>query len=138
MITDYHAKYFAHHLDLLGGKALEVKKPDSDEYSVCYVDLLETFNYLTGLRVQHIAAPVSFTAGFERMKDPELPKDQNTRLVVSGKILQDEEGPWWFRKVDTIYVNGSNNLSKLKLDVDTWKVRLTEEKFMKRMWDVKQ
>jgi adenine-specific DNA-methyltransferase len=36
---------------------------------------------------------------------------------------------------DTIYVNGSNNLPKLQKEGDTWKVRLTEEEFMKRMWE---
>ena len=35
-----------------------------------------------------------------------------------------------------IYVNGSNNLPNLKLDTDTWKVRLLEEEFHKMMWDV--
>ncbi len=37
---------------------------------------------------------------------------------------------------DTIYVNGSNNLPNLRLDSENWKVRLIEEEFMKRMWDV--
>jgi len=63
------------------------------------------------------------------------PEDQNIKLVV------DE----WFQKnristsdfeFDTIYVNGSNNLPNLQQEGDTWKVRLTEEEFMKRMWDV--
>lgn len=31
---------------------------------------------------------------------------------------------------------GSNNLPNLKLDDENWKVRLIEEEFMKRMWDV--
>jgi adenine-specific DNA-methyltransferase len=51
----------------------------------------------------------------------------------------------WFQKTwenihelefDTIYVNGSSNLQNLALSEDTWKVRLLEEEFMKRMWDV--
>jgi len=166
---------------------LKVKKPGTDEVVERTVDLLETFNYLIGLRVNHIAAPQSFSADFARLPDPELPQDQHTKLVASGRIRQDEAGPWWFRKVegwvpkdpanpnngqqekvlivwrkltgdlekdnlmldewfqrnrvnprdfefDTIYVNGSNNLPNLKLDEETWKVRLTEEEFMKRMW----
>ncbi|MBW2664444.1 MAG: site-specific DNA-methyltransferase, partial [Deltaproteobacteria bacterium] len=168
---------------------LKVKQPGSDEYVVKNVDLLETFNYLIGLRVAHIAAPLAFTAKFKREPDPELPENQQTRLVVDGRIKQDKNGPWWFRKVegwipsdpsnpnngqkenvlivwrkltgnleqnnlmldewfqknristrdfefDTIYVNGSNNLPNLKLDDENWKVRLIEEEFMKRMWDV--
>ena len=79
---------------------LEVKNPGTDEYSTQTVDLLETFNYLIGLRLLHMAAPQSFEASFKRMPDPELPQDQNTKLVVDGSIRQDASGPWWFRKVE--------------------------------------
>ncbi len=170
---------------------LEVKKPGTDEYVTRTVDLLETFNYLIGLRVEHIAVPQTFTAEFTRDPDPELPDDQQTRLKVNGRIHQDGNGPWWFRKVegwvpgdpanpdngqrekvlivwrkltgdleqdnlmldewleiqrinardleyDVIYVNGSNNLPNIKRDTEDWKVRLIEEEFMKRMWDVEE
>lgn len=168
---------------------LEVKKPGSDKYAVCKADLMETFNYLIGLRVVHIAMPQNFQATFDRTPDPELPEDQHTKLVVKGRIQQDAQGSWWFRKIegwvpkdpmvpnnglqekvlivwrkltgnleqdnlmldewfqknrintrdfefDTIYVNGSNNLPNLKLENENWKVRLIEEEFMKRMWDI--
>ena len=175
---------------------LKVKKPGSDEYVVRPVDLVETFNYLVGLRVVHTAEPQAVTAQFKRVEDPEAPEDQKTRLVVDGKVRQvrngqrsSEEPVWWFRKVegwvpsdpskpdngkrdkvlivwrnltgdmekdnavldewfqknritprdlefDLIYVNGSNNLPNLRLDTENWKVRLIEEEFMKRMWDV--
>lgn len=192
---------------------LDVKKPGTDEYVTRAVDLIETFNYLIGLRVVHYAAPQEFTARFRRVEDPEMPTDQKTKLVLDGKMKQinpqmtqmnaDLEDPknnlrksaksadkfWWFRKVegwvpedpanpnngqqekvlivwrkltgdieqdnlmlnewfeknrlsasgssfDTIYVNGSNNLPNLKQDDENWKVRLIEEEFMKRMWDV--
>ncbi|OPY91503.1 MAG: hypothetical protein A4E72_00110 [Syntrophus sp. PtaU1.Bin208] len=167
---------------------LKVKKPGTDEYVERAVDLLETCNYLIGLRVIHIAQPQTFNAAFTRLFDPELPEDQHTRLALEGKLSQDPAGPWWFRKVegwvpgdpqnpnngkrekvlivwrkltgdlekdnlildewfeknristrdfefDTIYVNGSNNLPNLLKEGDTWKVRLIEEEFMKRMWD---
>ncbi|MEI6260614.1 MAG: site-specific DNA-methyltransferase [Deltaproteobacteria bacterium] len=168
---------------------LQVKKPGSDEYFTRNVDIIETFHYLIGLRVGHIAVSQTFNAAFKRILDPELPEDQRTKLLVDGKIRQDAEGPWWFRKIegwvpkdianpnngqrekvlivwrkltgdlekdnlmldewfqknristrdfefDTIYVNGSNNLPNLLQEGDTWKVRLIEEEFMKRMWDV--
>jgi adenine-specific DNA-methyltransferase len=175
---------------------LKVKKPGSDEYVVRPVDMVETFNYLIGLRVVHTAEPQEVTAQFKRVEDPEAPEDQKTRLVVDGKLRQvrngqrsSEEPVWWFRKVegwvpsdpskpdngkrdkvlivwrnltgdmekdnavldewfqknrasprdmefDLIYVNGSNNLPNLRLDKENWKVRLIEEEFMKRMWDV--
>ncbi len=168
---------------------LQVKKPGTDEICNRTVDLIETFNYLIGLRVRHYAAPRTFNADFKRVPDPELPGDQRTKLVVDGQIRPDLAGPWWFRQVegwvprdpdnpnngerdqilivwrkltgdlerdnavldtwfqnnrlnhpdfqcDTVYVNGSSNLPNLRLKGDTWKVRLTEEEFMNRMWEV--
>lgn len=87
---------------------LKVRKPGSDEYDWKSVDLLETFNQLIGLRVEHIAVPQTFTAEFERPADPELPEDQHTRLAIKGwqdasrrgTFKQDPNGPWWFRKVE--------------------------------------
>ena len=79
---------------------LDVKKPGTDEYATRAVDLIETFNYLIGLRVQHTSVPQTFDATFKRITDPELPEDQHTKLVVDGRIRQDEDGPWWFRKVE--------------------------------------
>ncbi len=82
------------------GYTLEVKKPGTDEYATRAVDLIETFNYLIGLRVLHTSVPQTFQATFKRITDPELPEDQHTKLVVDGRIRQDEGGPWWFRKVE--------------------------------------
>ncbi|MGE4585589.1 MAG: DNA methyltransferase [Sphaerochaeta sp.] len=79
---------------------LEVKKPGTDEYATRAVDLIETFNYLIGLRMLHISVPQTYQATFKRIPDPELPEDQHTKLVVDGRIRQDEGGPWWFRKVE--------------------------------------
>jgi adenine-specific DNA-methyltransferase len=82
------------------GYTLDVKKPGTDEYATRAVDLIETFNYLIGLRVLHTSVPQTFQATFKRITDPELPEDQHTKLVVDGRIRQDEDGPWWFRKVE--------------------------------------
>lgn len=169
------------------GYTLTVKKPGTDESSPRAVDLLETFNYLIGLRLEHLMAPQIFGAKFKRIPDPELPNDQNTKLVLNGALKPDASGAWTFRLVkgwvpadpahpnngqqervlivwrnltgdleqdnavldalfeklrlnprdfeyDTIFVNGSNNLPNLKRDDESWKVRLIEEEFHKRMW----
>lgn len=79
---------------------LEVKKPGTNEYISRAVDLIETFNYLIGLRVLHTSVPQTFQAAFKRIEDPELPEDQQTKLAVDGRILQNDGGPWWFRKVE--------------------------------------
>lgn len=151
---------------------LLVKTPGSDESREVNVDLLETFNWLLGLTVQHIAAPRSFDAEFER--------DGEGRLHINGRLKQDAAGPWWFRTVtgttpegrktlviwrkltgnaeqdnlvletwfrdkqafsvrdtefDLIYVNGDNTLENIRLDDESWKVRLTEQDFQRLMFE---
>jgi adenine-specific DNA-methyltransferase len=71
--------------------SLKAKRPGSDESREVSVDLLETFNWLTGLTVKHIAAPQRFTADFDR--------DAEKRLRIKGRIKQDSAGSWWFRTV---------------------------------------
>jgi adenine-specific DNA-methyltransferase len=63
---------------------------------------LETFNWLIGIAVQHIAAPQSFAANFER--------DSEKRLRLAGKLKQDASGPWWFRRVEGSMADGKKTL----------------------------
>ena len=66
------------------------------------VDLLETFNWLIGLTVQHIAAPQTFSAEFER--------DGEGRLRLKGRLKQDADGRWWFRTVTGTTPDGRKTL----------------------------
>ncbi|GAB6062695.1 site-specific DNA-methyltransferase [Deferrisoma palaeochoriense] len=70
---------------------LKIKPPGSDESREVCVDLIETFNWLIGLVVEHIAAPQTFAAEFER--------DSEGRLRLKGRLRQEADGPWWFRTV---------------------------------------
>jgi len=70
---------------------LKVKRPGSDESRMVAVDLIETFNWLLGLRVAHFAAPQTFSATFER--------DGEGRLRVKARIKSDAGGSYWFRTV---------------------------------------
>ena len=81
---------------------LRVRKFGTDESSTVSVDLLETFNWLIGLTVQHIAAPQIYPAEFDR--------DSEKRLRLKSKIKQDAKGPWWFRKVEGITPDGRKTL----------------------------
>jgi len=81
---------------------LKVKRPGSDESREVNVDLLETFNWLIGLTVQHIAAPRTFAAEFER--------DGEGRLRLKGRLKEDADGPWWFRTVTGTTPNGRKTL----------------------------
>ncbi len=79
---------------------LNLKKPGTDEYTTKAVDLIETFNFLIGLRVLHTSEPQTFQATFKRNTDPELPDDQRTKLEVDDNgIQQNAAGTWWFCKV---------------------------------------
>jgi adenine-specific DNA-methyltransferase len=81
---------------------LIVKRPGSDESRETNVDLLETFNWLVGLTVQHIAAPQTLNAEFSR--------DSEKRLQLKGKLKQDASGPWWFRRVEGLTPDGKKTL----------------------------
>lgn len=71
---------------------LKVKRPGSDESRNVNVDLLETFNWLIGLRVHHLAAPLPYNAAFER--------DNEGRLQLKDSLLKKEAtGLFWFRAV---------------------------------------
>ena len=81
---------------------LKVKRPGSDESREVNVDLLETFNWLIGLTVRHIAAPQTFSAEFER--------DSEKRLRLKGRLKQEEDGPCWFRTVTGTTSDGRQSL----------------------------
>lgn len=105
------------------------------------IDLMETFNYLIGLKVQRISYPKSdicVVEGYNR-------KGEHILIIwrdctkVSNEDLNE-----FFRRMaystrdkefDKIYVNGDNNLENLKADADTWKVTLIEQEFSKRMFE---
>ncbi len=81
---------------------LKVKRPGSDESREVDVDLLETFNWLIGLTVQHIAAPQTFSAAFKR--------DREKRLRMKGRLKQITNGPYWFRTVTGATPDGRRTL----------------------------
>ena len=81
---------------------LKVKRPGSDESREVNVDLLETFNWLIGLTVGHIAAPQTFSAEFER--------DSEGRLRLIDRLKQNNEGPYWFRTVTGTTPDGRRTL----------------------------
>jgi adenine-specific DNA-methyltransferase len=81
---------------------LRVKRAGSDESRDTNVDLLETFNWLVGLSVRDIAAPIPIAAEFIR--------DEEKRLRVKGRIRQDDSGPWWFRSVTGTTPDGRKTL----------------------------
>ena len=104
---------------------LKVKRFGSDESREISVDLLETFNWLIGLRVRHIAAPQTFSATFER--------DSEKRLRLKDRLKLEAEGPYWFRTVTGSTPDGrrtlvfwrklSDNQEQDNLVLDAWFTR---------------
>lgn len=80
---------------------LKVRSASGDETKTVNVDLLETFNYLLGLEVEHIAAPLWF--------DAEITQGEFGRWQAQVKHIKAEELKamddaqrarlWWFRTV---------------------------------------
>jgi adenine-specific DNA-methyltransferase len=68
---------------------LKVRNPLGDETKLITVDLLETFNWLLGLTVEHIGAPIHFSA--------DIQPSEYGRLEATVKRQAD--GQWWFRTV---------------------------------------
>ena len=79
---------------------LKLKKPGSDEYEEKPVDLVESFNWLIGLHIDHLDRWRSYHAIFKREPDPELPQEQDTRLILDGRLLEEEDGKWLLRKIE--------------------------------------
>jgi adenine-specific DNA-methyltransferase len=120
---------------------LNIATGTAGETKLTVVDLVETFNYLIGLRVKTIRHldGVRVVTGLS---------PQGERVLIlwrKTKELDNDALDAWFRKqgyntkdqeYDVIYVNGDNNLENLKKPEQTWKVRLIEEEFLRRMFDV--
>jgi adenine-specific DNA-methyltransferase len=85
---------------------LKVKRPGSDESREVCVDLIETFNWLIGLTVEHMAAPQVFSAKFER--------DAEKRLRLNGRLragsVSDGTSPFWFHTVTGTLPDGRKTL----------------------------
>ena len=112
------------------------------------VDLVETFNWLLGLRVRNM----DYIRGF-RVIEGMSPDDEKVLIIwrnIKEKSNEDLED--FFRKqqyntidmeFDVIYVNGDNNLMNIPMASaegelePRYKVRLIEEEFKRLMFDVK-
>jgi adenine-specific DNA-methyltransferase len=120
---------------------LEIGQGSVGETRAMKVDVVETFNYLIGLRVRH----VDTIRGF---KVVEGASPQGERVLVIWRNTRDKssaELDEFFQKqgyntrdteFDVIYVNGDNNLENLRRSDETWKVRLIEDDFKRLMFDV--
>jgi adenine-specific DNA-methyltransferase len=105
------------------------------------VDLVETFNYLIGLRVRKVdmIRDIRVVQGASPTGERVLVLWRNVHDINADQLND------WFTKqgyntrdteFDVIYVNGDNHLQNLRLPDQTWKVRLIEPDFQRLMFDV--
>ena len=123
------------------GYTLDVASGIVGETRPVVVDLVETFNYLLGLRVRHVDA----IQGYRVVQGA---NPQGERVLVIWRNLKEKSNAdleAFFRKqdynprdmeFDLTYVNGDNHLENLRRPDETWKVRLIEEEFLRLMFDV--
>jgi adenine-specific DNA-methyltransferase len=120
--------------------ALNVARGSAAETRPVTVDLVETFNYLIGLRVKH----VDVIRGVAMVQGT-LPSGEKT-LVIWRKLADmssEELDRFLFAQninprdmeLDVIYVNGDNHLENTRRPDETWKVRLIEEEFLRLMFE---
>lgn len=115
---------------------------ENNELMPTTVDLVETFNYLIGLKVQKVERIKDFklVIGINNKEDKviviwrDLEKTNNDDL---NRFVEKLDIKVFDGEFDIIYVNGDNNLANLKKEDDHWKVRLIEEEFFSKMFDVK-
>jgi adenine-specific DNA-methyltransferase len=89
---------------------LTTKRSGFDALHEVSADLVETFNWLIGLAVQHLAAPRTFRAAFKRGSEPGVSNGAPGRLLLDGPLEEDAAGRWWFRTVTGITPDGRKAL----------------------------
>ena len=125
------------------GYTLRIGTGSAGETRQTTVDLIETFNYLLGLRVKQVdhIRGVRVVQGTSPEGDRVLVLWRNVAEVPSDALndwLSTQKYNPRDQEYDIIYVNGDNHLENLRRADETWKVRLTEEEFSRRMWDVRE
>ena len=115
---------------------------ENNEPKPTTVDMVETFNYLIGLKVATIKSIDGFrvVTGTKRTGERSLviwrntaEKNNDALLVFFEKYMAEKEG---FEPPQHIYINGDNTIANLQKSGDTWKVYLTEQVFLQQMFDV--
>jgi len=105
---------------------LNVKKPGTDEHMEKAVDLIETFNWLIGLHVEHLDSWRGYEAAFKREVDRELPEDTNTRLMRDGPLTEIDNGTWRFRKIEGYTLRTPGDQSDRERVLVIWR-KLTDD-----------
>lgn len=107
------------------------------------IDMVDTFNYLIGIKVNHIEYCEEFdyklciVDGYVKEKhvlviwrDLAIVDNNELNRFLNGNAYNVRGGEY-----DNIYVNGGNNIQNMATDDDHFKVELIEEVFMNKMFE---
>lgn len=114
---------------------------DGNEIRNSKVDLIETFNYLIGIRIRNVRMVDGIKVITGQVKDDKeiLILWRNLEITTNNKLEEVFRNQIEKIKSDdlsTIYVNGDNHLENLKSLRDKWSVVLIEEEFKRLMLEV--
>lgn len=115
------------------GYTIKAQPAGEDEIRPHRVDLVETFNYLLGLKIKAYGPIERYAADFERAEHA----DDLGRLKVTGRLRRDKDGSFVFQRVEGELLDGTRILvvwRKLTSDaeqdaaaLDAWMARHREE-----------
>jgi len=120
---------------------LKIASSSAGETVETNVDLVETFNYLIGLKVEQRRKEKGYLwIRGENLKEEKILviwRDFDNLKISLEDFIKTKQ--WDIEKrddidFDLVYINGDNNLANLKTDVDHFKVKLIEEEFKAKMF----
>lgn len=119
----------------------KLKVTENNELIPTKVDLVETFNYLIGLYVEHVqrTKDIKFVEGTTRegvktlviWRNLETTTNKETEEVF--RRLFESERTLEFHQ---IYINGDHNLTNFRTGEDQFKVKMIEETFFNKMFNI--
>lgn len=119
----------------------KLKVTENNELIPTKVDLVETFNYLIGLYVEHIQRrkDIKFVEGTTRegvktlviWRNLESTTNKETEEVFR-RLFESEHT----KEFDQIYINGDHNLTNFRTGENQFKVKMIEETFFNKMFNI--
>lgn len=118
----------------------KLKVTENNELIPTRVDLVETFNYLIGLYVEHMqrTKDIKFVEGTTRTgvktlviwRNMETTGNEET-IKIFRRLYESERT----KEFEQIYINGDHNLVNFRTGEDRFKVKLIEEDFFRLMFN---
>jgi adenine-specific DNA-methyltransferase len=118
----------------------QLKVTENNELKATKVDLVETFNYLVGLYVTKVqrVKDIKVVEGVTRtgIKTLVIWRDMETTTHDEvEKLLRRFYDSQRTKEFQQIYINGDHHLENLRSEGDSFKIKLIEETFFKKMFN---